>query len=48
MSAFCDAKHLCIIDTWLRKADNKNTTKGTERNKSEIDFCIMGKIGQRF
>ena len=40
----CDVKHLCIVNTWLRKADNKKTTYGSECNKSEIDFCIMGKV----
>ena len=41
---FCDAKHSCIANTWLRKADKKRITNGSGWNKSEIDFCIMGKV----
>ena len=37
---YCDAKHLCIVNTWLRKADKKS-------DKSEIDFCIMGKVDRK-
>ena len=40
---FFDAKHLCIANTWLRKADKKNITYGSGDNASEIDFCIMRK-----
>ena len=45
---FCDAKHLCIANTWLRKADNKKITHGSGFNKSENDFCIMGKVDIKF
>ena len=38
---FCDAKHLCIANTWLRKADKKKITHGSGCNKSEIDFGIL-------
>ena len=41
---FCDAKQLCIANTWLRKADKEKITYGSGCNKSEIDFCIMGKV----
>ena len=40
---FCDAKHLCVANTWYRKADMKNITYGSGCNESEIDFCIKGK-----
>ena len=36
---FCDAKHLCIANIWLRKA---------KCNESENDFCIMGKVDRKF
>ena len=38
---FCDAKHLCIANTWSRKADKQYITYGSGCNESEIDFCIM-------
>ena len=41
---FCDAKHICITNTWFRKADKKRITYGSRCNESEIDFCIMGKV----
>ena len=45
---FCDAKHLCIANTWLRKADKKRLTYVSGCIKSEIDFCIMGKVDRKF
>ena len=45
---FCDAKHLCITNKWLKKADRKKITYGSGCNKSEIDFCIMGKVDRKF
>ena len=45
---FCDAKHSCIANTWLRKTDKKKITYGSRWNKSEIDFCIMGKVDRKF
>ena len=44
---FCDAKHLCIANTWSRKADKKKITYSSGYNKSEIDFCIMGKVDHK-
>ena len=44
----CDAKQLCIANTWYRKADRKKITYGSGCNKSEIDFCIMGKVDRKF
>ena len=43
---FCDAKYLCITNTRLRKAEKKKIAYGSVCNKSEIDFCIMGKVDQ--
>ena len=45
---FCDVKHLCIASTWFRKADQKRITYGSLCNRSEIDFCIMGKVDHKF
>ena len=45
---FCDAKHLCITNTWLRKADKKKITYSSGCTKSEIDFYIMGKVDSKF
>ena len=45
---FCDAKHICIANTWLRKADKKNITYGSGCNKGEIYFSIMGKVDRKF
>ena len=45
---FCDAKHLCIANTWFRKADKKKMTHGTGCNKSESNFCIMRKVDRKF
>ena len=41
---FCDANYLCIANTWLRKDDKKKVTHGSRCNKSEIIFCIIGKV----
>ena len=41
---FCDAKHICIAETWFRKADKRKITFGPGCNKREIDFCIIGKV----
>ena len=35
---FYYAKHLCIANTWFRKADNKKITYGSGCNEIEIDF----------
>ena len=35
---FCDAKHLCIANTWFRKADKKKITHVSGCNKSKSDF----------
>ena len=35
---FCDAKHLCIANTWYRKADKKKIIYGSGCNESEIEF----------
>ena len=35
---FRDAKHICIPNTWPRKADKKKITYGTGCNESEINF----------
>ena len=40
---FCDAKHFCIANTWLRKVDNKRITYGSGCNKIEINFLFYGK-----
>ena len=40
---FYDAKHICIANTWIRKADKKNITNGTGCSDSVIDFCTIGK-----
>ena len=48
LSEFCDAKHLCIATTWLRKADKKKITYGSGCTKSKIYFCIMGKVNHNF
>ena len=45
---FCDAEHICIADTWFRKADKKKITNGSGCNKSKIDFCVMGKVDRKF
>ena len=45
---FCDAKHLRIANTWLRKADKRKITYGSGCNKSEIYICIMGKVDLKF
>ena len=45
---FCYAKHLCIANTWLRKADKKKIAYGSGCNKSNIDFCMMGKVDLKF
>ena len=44
----CDAKHLCIANTWLRKADKKKITYGSGCNESEIEFYVMGKVDRKF
>ena len=41
---FCDTKHLCIANTWSRKADRQHVTFGSGCNESKIDFCIMGTV----
>ena len=45
---FCDARHLCIANTWLRKADKKRITYGSGCNKIEIYFCMVGKVDRKF
>ena len=45
---FSSARHICIVNTWLRKADKKKITYGSGCSKSEIDFCIMGKVDRMF
>ena len=45
---FCDAKHLCIANTWLRKVDKKIVTYGSWCKESVIDFCVMGKVDRKF
>ena len=40
---FCDAKYLCIANTWCRMADKNKMTYGSRCGESEIDLCIMGK-----
>ena len=45
---FCDAKHLCIANTWLRKTVKKKIDYGSGCNESDIDFCIMGKVDCKF
>ena len=45
---FCDARHLYIANTWFRKADTKKMTNGSGCNKSEIDFCFLGKVHRKF
>ena len=44
----CDAKHLCIANTWSRKADKKKITYGSGCNESDINFCIIGKVDRKF
>ena len=44
---FYDAMHLCIANTWFRKADKKKITYGSGCNKNEIDMCTMGKVDQK-
>ena len=41
---FCDAKHLCIANSLIRKAEDKKITYGSGCNKSLRDFCIMGEV----
>ena len=43
-----DVKHLCIANKWFRKADKKKIMYGSGCNKSEIDFCIIGKVDRKF
>ena len=45
---FYDAKHLCIANTWFRRTDKKKITYSSGYNKSEIDFCMMGKADCKF
>ena len=45
---FCDAKHLFIANTWLRKADKKKITYGSGCNESKINFFIIGKVDSKF
>ena len=45
---FCDAKYLCIANTWSRKADKKKITYGSGCNASEIVFCIIGMVDSKF
>ena len=44
---FCNAKHLCIDNTWPKKADTKMITYGSGCNKSVIDFCMMKKVDRK-
>ena len=44
----CDAMHLCIASTWFGKADRKKIAHGSGCQKSENDFCIMGKVDRKF
>ena len=44
---FCYAKHLCIANTWFRKADKKKTMYGSGCNESEIDFFVIGKVDHK-
>ena len=37
LSLFRYARHLCITNSWFRKADKKKITYGSGCNKSEID-----------
>ena len=39
---FCDAKHLCIANTWLRKADKKKITYSSGCNECDR-FLYNGK-----
>ena len=43
----CDANHICIANTLLRKAVNEKMTYGSGCNKSDIDLSIMGKVGDQ-
>ena len=45
---FRDAKHLCMPNTWCRKADKKKITYGSRCDKSNITFCIVGKVDRKF
>ena len=48
LQELCDAKHLCIANTWLRKADKKKITFGSGCNEMETGICIIGKLDRKF
>ena len=45
---YCDAKFLCLANTWFRKADKKNITYGSGCSESQIESCMMGKVDRKF
>ena len=48
LSEFCDARHVCIADTWFRKAEKKKINFGSGCNESKINFCLMGTVDCKF